>query len=290
MTVEVTNPTTEPAAPPVEEPKTDPSPTTENPESPKPDDKFAPKFAALSRREKEARMLKKEAEGAMNEVHAYRKEVEDAKKDPLGFLERKFGVTFDDLTAKRLEKGPINKDSEEIKELRETVKSLLDERSKEKQMAESSRMESVISGFKGEITKSIEENKDKYPLLYAQNGESPISGVNGTDLAYDIIDHHYSTTGAVISAEKAFEVIEKHLEKSIESILGLSKVQELIKKLSKPSESQKTQSSESKQTSENKTLKNSYSATNPQRVSNGRLNDAEDLKRATEILRSRMGA
>jgi hypothetical protein len=294
---EITTPNaTEPITAPVTDPKVDPKTPTEpvqdskpSETAPKPDDKMASKFAALSRREKEARLLRKEADAKLSEVSAYKKEIEEAKADPIAFLEKKFGVSYDDLTMKRLEKGPINKESEVVQELKSQVQALLDERNTEKQTAQQMQKETVINGFKTELTKTIDANKDKFPLLAAQNGENPLAGILGTELVYDVIDHHFMNTGDVLPADQAFEAIEKHLEKSIESILLLPKVQELLKKLAKPSEPEKVHPSNSKTPSENKTLKNSQSATNPHRA-NGKLNDQEDFKRAVELLRSGISA
>lgn len=272
---------------PAKEGKEEVKPVETPPEPPKQDDKFASKFAALSRREKEARALMTQAKETQKEVEAWRKELEEGKKDPLSFLESKFGVTFDDLTAKRLERGPVNKESEEVKTLREELDALKNERLTEKEQRQLAARDEAVNRFKSGIAGEIEANKDKYPILSVQNGEAPLAGIVGTDLVYDVIDIRYQNTGEVLKTGEAMEIIEKHLEKALEGILVLPKVKELYEKLSKPKEEPKAPPSKSK--TESKTLTNAQAAPATPR-STGRMNDAQDLKRATEILQSRLSA
>lgn len=251
----------------------------------KTDDRFASKFAALSRKEKEMRMKDKEVSTKIAEIDEYKKEIEIAKADPLGYLEKKFGKSFDDLTAERLGKGGTTKDATKIAELEATVQKLLAKEEEKANKAHEDQQASVIHNFKNDIAYTIEQKKEQFPILFSQNGDFPLTGQTGTDLVYDVIDAYFIETGEVLPADQAFEAVEKRLETALEKILELQKVQGLLSKKTpegaRPSVSNPPTKSE-------KTLKNTQAAS-PSRVDTP-LDDKRDFARSVELIRNKVRA
>lgn len=211
-------------------------PAAPAPETPAPDDKFAAKFAALGRKEKEIR----EREGRLKELEAKLQEQEttagdkykgyddfDSRlaKDPLGVLAEK-GLTYEQLTQMvldsdgkpgldmrmgQLQKDIDNKYDTKLKEL----EARLAERDKKD---EDSAAEASLGEFMTQLTTFVNDNEE-YELIRANDS---------VDLVYTVIENHHTETGEVMTTKEAADAVENHLLEQAKKHLGLGKIKKLL--------------------------------------------------------------
>lgn len=155
-------------------------------EEPKPEDvKFAAKFAALGRREKEIRMREQRVAQSMKQMEDRLKQMEERvkdadsfderlKTDPLGVLEKK-GLSYKDLTEKfvlKPEETPETKQNSTIDELRNQVKALAERLEKDEQtkktsleQAQKQQIERAKQNYLNSLTTFVNDAGEKYELI-----------------------------------------------------------------------------------------------------------------------------
>ncbi len=221
---QITEVATPEAAPVVEVPK-------------KEDDFLAPKFAALTRKEKAIRAQESAIRAREADLNKRMAELEarsntekqnvstfetEFKKNPLKTMQ-KYGVTFDQLTEMQLnEQNPTTEmmierlraelDEKYSKELNGVKESLKEK--EERQAAEA--YQAAVESYKTEINQFIGQNPDAYELIVA-NG--------ATDLMFETAEVYYQTTGKVPSLEEVAQAVESHLEEEANKIFKLKKFQ-----------------------------------------------------------------
>lgn len=221
------------------------------------DKKFAAKFAALSRQQKEIRQQKKALEARIAEFEAKSKtpeapkEVEAPleyrlKKDPFGEL-KKLGLDYETLTRMALNDGKMTPELQ-MQLMREEIKAELDgkygkeleeikkTRQQEAEEARKVAEERQIAAYKSEISKFIDTNKDKYELVAAEGGDA-------TELIYSTILEDYSAKleangevaeDEIMSVEQASEIIEEQLLEEAKKRINLSKIKKLLEPAKAP--------------------------------------------------------
>jgi len=212
------------------------------------DDKFASKFAALARKEKELRDTQGRFMSEKQKLDADRAEMEkwkaerqsekeallaQAKENPLRWLQENLGYDFETLTKMQLnEQNPtpemlIKRTRDELesgykKELEQLRQSM-----KEKEEAEErSKYEQTVSGFKKQINSFIDEQAETYELIKMNDAQN---------LVFDVIKEFYESTQRILSIEEAAKHVEEHLEAEARKVLEAKKFKQTS---SKPSEGQ----------------------------------------------------
>jgi len=211
-----------------------------------PEDKFAAKFAALTRKEKEIRQRETQYQQELTKIKAEREELtkwrgekdtsesqlaKRAKDNPLKFLEEQ-GFTFEDLMKMQLnEQNPtpemlIKRNREELesgykKELQELRDSMAAKEEKEAQ----TKYEQTVSGFKNEISEFIDGNEDAYELIRMNDAK---------ELVFDVIQEYYQNTGRVLSIEDAAKHTEGHLEEEAKKIFEAKRFKQSAPKKEEP--------------------------------------------------------
>lgn len=200
---------------------------------------FAPKFAALSRKEKQLRDEKRalEAERAKFKAEQEQREKEykekyiDAavlkdRRAVLKLLEEK-GVPFKELAEMVLNGGEPTADqltSDVEKKLRgemEAIKKRLEEKEAKEQ---EEKMAQTIHGFKQELNAFIEKDPE-YELIRAQDAQ---------DLVFEVIETHYKNTeaetgtGVLLSNKEAADAVEKFLLEDAKKLVDREKVKKLM--------------------------------------------------------------
>lgn len=202
-------------------------------ESQKPDDKFAMKFAALSRQEKaikqrleaatrkEAELVQREKDwqtrlsAQETEIGQYKSYKEQIKQNPLKTLESE-GLTFEQLAQmqmneqnptpemliQRLQKQMDDKYSKQLEEL----KSQIAERDQKNQEAQISQ---ATTAYKQSIAAEIGANPDKYELIA---NTSYGSKDTSEDLVFEVVEEFFNKNQRVLSVQEAADMVEKHLE------------------------------------------------------------------------------
>jgi len=207
-----------------EKPKEEPKKEEKEP------DRLAPRFAALSRKEKAIR----EREIKTEEKAAKFKEVEDlialSKSNPLAALE-KMGLTYEQLTTailkgdKSVEINKVSKVEEENKALKQQLDTLISNMQNAETKA---KIDAAQSKFNGEIKAALQTAGDKFELLNANP--------DATDIVFNIIDQDFTEKTAqakregkeitltdALTFEQAAEMAEKYLEEELAPYLKTKK-------------------------------------------------------------------
>lgn len=196
----------------VEEP-TKPTPPVEEKKT---EDKFAAKFAALSRKEKqqrdrerqfEARMKQMESQFAAREADLKNKFIdpEQFKQRPLDILKERAGLTFEQLAEMELNNGAPTLDmilAKKESEFNEKLKQIEARFEQQEQKKQEDQLEQVLSDFKSGLSSEIENNPD-YEMIRASG--------DGVDLVYEVIELHHSNTQQIMSNKEACDKVEAYL-------------------------------------------------------------------------------
>lgn len=296
-----------PVAPNEEQAKTDQptqnieTKTEAKPEETKPVDKFAPKFAALSRKERELTKREKDAETRLKqreeELSAKEKAIQEReakdlarqklkKESPAKWLEEE-GVSYEAVTQSILNNGdltPAQKQEqilaaqqEQIQKLTERLENKEKKELEEKEASEASALEKQhqerIDSFKGEIKTFLTAAPDTYELLMNNPfDEDPIEAV------YETVAAFYQEHKKVLDVKEAADMCEQFLESRVDKIAKLKKVSQ---KTLPPKEEPK---SETAQSESPKTLENAHSSQTPNRQGR-KLSDDELIAEASKHVR-----
>lgn len=213
---------------------------TEKPkvEAPKEKDFLAPKFAALSRKEKEIRALEQNVKAMKAEAEALKSDYETKSKssvdteaqmlksfkdNPLKKL-KEFGYTIEQLI--QMEMNEDNPTTEmQMRRMREEIESKytseldnLKKSMKDKEEKEANQQwEAAVSNYKGELGSFIQNNSEAYELVATRP--------NGVDLMFETAEIYYKKTGRVPSTEELAKAVEEHFETEAKDILKLKKFQ-----------------------------------------------------------------
>lgn len=284
-------------APEVIEPKAEVKP--EEKEQPK--DKFAPKFAALSRKEKELRLreqqneekfAKRQAdlearEKALGEQDAKAQARARLKKEkPLEFLSEE-GLTYEEITKAILGNPEISKEDkveqliaaqqEQIASLAKKLEDKDKREQEEKEKAELSAVEKkhseTISGFKGEIDTFLKSSTDYEFLMNNPFNEDPV------DAVYETVSEYYKEHKTILSVKEAADLVEKYVEAQVEK---LAKTKKGSTKFT-PSKEEPTKQ-EAAPSNSPKTLENAHSSQVPNRQAR-KLTDDELIAEAAKHVR-----
>lgn len=202
--------------------------------------KFAAKFAALSRKEKQLRAREREIEQRLRAIEEQSKAKEAEltsklvdparlKREPLKVLEET-GLTFQQLAEMVLNEGKPTAEmliSEKEKAFDAKIKAVEAKlEAKEKAEAEA-RLQAQIDGFKAQIKTSIANNATEYELINANQAY---------DLVYEVIEAHHARTaaesddgqGEILDTDTAARAVEEHLLAEAKKVLGLSKIKGML--------------------------------------------------------------
>lgn len=206
----------------VVETKTETPTETQNtspPAEPKPD-QMASKFAALAKKERQARLLHAQAKTRAEELAkreaaiAERERLweEEFKQSPLEALKKR-NLTYQDLTNAALNDGKFQPDVE-IKRVQDEIQRFrVEQEEKEKkaieaQQAAQQKAESeAIEGFKTKISDHIDANSEKFELtkLY-----------DASELVFQTVEEHFERNKKILSIDEACSLVEQYLESELE--------------------------------------------------------------------------
>lgn len=206
-------------------------------------DPLAPKFAALSKKERAIRILSQQAKQqsqalAKREAAIAAREQEwenEFKNSPLEALKKR-GRTYQDLTNAALNDGKFQPEVA-IKDVQNEIQRLRQEQAdKEKMQVEAAQKQAqaaeqqAVKGFQEQIGSHIETNKDKYELtsLYGAN-----------DLVFQTVEEHFNRTKKILAVGEACDLVESYLESELERTSKESKKFQSKYGVAKPSEEQR---------------------------------------------------
>lgn len=201
------------------------------------DKRFAAKFAALTRKEKEVRLKEKKLEARIRELESKTK-TEPApapqesldirlKRNPFETL-KELGISYEVLTDMALNQG---KPTAELQmqlmreEMDRKYQAKLDEvtnKLKEREEREEQEKQNMtLSQFKRSIADEIKNNTETYELL-------SVEGDNGIDAVIQVINDHYNETEEIMSTADALNVVEEQLLEEAKKRIELGKIKKLM--------------------------------------------------------------
>ena len=211
-------------------PTEQPKPTEAAPQAAPPEkDQMSAKFAALARRERQARQIHTRAK--QREEALLKKEQEIAEREkmwesefrssPLEALKRR-GIAYQDITNAALNDGKFDA-SVEVKTVQQEIQKLREEQAqKEKEYLERQKqqelegMQETINGFKEHISEHLKQNSEKYELT---------SLFEGGERIYQVIEQYFNETQKVMSIDEACSFVEQEFEKELEKAAKAKKFQ-----------------------------------------------------------------
>lgn len=194
-------------------------------------DKFAAKFAALSRKEKQMRdreriIATREAaiQAAEAEKTKYTQELESFKtrirREPLKVMEE-HGLTYQQLAEIMLNDGKPTKDmemSEREQAIQAQIKALEDKLAAKEAAEEEARYQQTLQAFKTNIADFV-NNTPEYELVRANDA---------IELVYQVIEEHHASTGEILDTKRAADAVEEHLLEEAKRLIERPKIKGLL--------------------------------------------------------------
>lgn len=180
------------------------------------EEKFATRFASLSRKEKQlreqAKTFKSEKEEFSKKYSKYA-EIETLieKGDKFAAAE-KLGLTTEELVENLISKEKQEEEQKtvdfKVKSLEEKIAKLESDLAQKEAAFQKKEIMGQLDNFKRDITDFVTKNSDKYEICATQNLTEDI---------YETIKATYAETGNVISIEEATAAVEAHYEQEFET-------------------------------------------------------------------------
>lgn len=199
------------------------------------EEKFAAKFAALSRKEKAIRQREAQLNQQMQELQSRLQQLEEQnkqvesiksipdrlKKEPLKVLSES-GLTFEQLAemvlnndGKPTQDMILNEYEQKfMSKIQDLEKKLAEKESKEQE----ERYNQAITQFQAQLTDFVNKTED-YELIRANDS---------VDLVYQVIEEHFNETNEILSNKEACDAVEEYLLEEAKKLVDRDKVKKLL--------------------------------------------------------------
>lgn len=214
------------------------TPEPEKPVEPPPgeaqDEKFAAKFAALSRKEKQLRQREAQItaqvqqmeqrlqafEAERSQMDTYKALPDRLKKDTLKVLEEQ-GIKFEDLAQLVLNDGKPTQEmvmSEYERKMTARLEEFEKKQAEKEAKEQQERTNAALESFKAQLTDFVNVNAD-YELIRANDYVGEV---------FDVIDLHHQQTGEILSNKEACDIVEEYLLEEAKKLVDREKVKKLF--------------------------------------------------------------
>lgn len=216
----------------------------------------AEKFATATRREKAARDLEGRAKSeweksqtAITEAKSYQTEKSEFKKDPLAFIKKHFGMSYEELTEIQLNDGKVPENMELKNRLSELDQWKLDQEaknSKEKEDAEVAKAKQEEELHQQQVNDFKKSIPDKLKSIEKLDMVNLLEPEEQSEEVFKIIEAHWADeeeknakdpahTPTLLSVEEAADILEEVLSEQFLTKAGRTKkFGELIRQASNP--------------------------------------------------------
>ncbi len=187
------------------------------------DPKFATRFAALTKREKQLMERESRLKAEENQFKAWKEATKNAKLNPSALLES-HGLTLNELADHLISSGQKKEltPDEKIAALEKKLDDDRKAREDEKKALGDKEIEDTIAQVKSAISEIVSGEPDKYELIHANEAH---------DVVYQVVEEHWMATrdpetgkGQILPMQKACDMVEEWLESQArEKILKLKK-------------------------------------------------------------------
>lgn len=247
------------------------------------EERFAAKFAALSRKEKAVRQREAQLQQQMQDLQSRLQQIEEQnkqiesyksipdrlKKEPLKVLNES-GLTFEQLAEMVLNDGKPTQDMV-LSEYEKKVMSRMEELEKKLAEKESKEQEDkynqALTQFQGQLTDFVNKTED-YELIRANDS---------VDLVYQVIEEHFNESGEILSNKEACDAVEEYLLEEAKKLVDRDKVKKLLLSQTQPKPVAQGKSSP--------TLSNAVAAQASKSAAAKILSDEESKREAAKLIR-----
>jgi len=215
-------------------------------------DQFGQKFDVLKRREKAIRAKEQTIKDSQADYQEWKVAQEQAKTDPLGFLD-KAGISYDDITNALLSGGEQQAAKGSTQDLEARIAKFEKAEIQRQEETTKTKQFKEAEEYMGSFNKFVDES-EKFDLIKATSSQQ---------LVIDTIVEHYNSTQEELEWGTACDIVEDHLWETevtkMEKVLAIDKMKEKlgINKTESPAEVVKKPKT--------KTLSNSNTAAAPDR-------------------------
>lgn len=247
------------------------------------EERFAAKFAALSRKEKAIKQREsqlqqqmQQLEQRLKQIEAQGKEVESfkslpdrLKREPLKVLEES-GLKFEQLAEMVLNDGKPTQDmvlQEYEKKVMAKMQELEAKLAEKEQKEQEAKYEAALQQFQAQLTDFINKTED-YELIRANDA---------VDLVYEVIEKHHNDTGEILSNKEASDAVEAYLLEEAKKLVDREKVKKLLQPTAEPKP--KTAPTGAK------TLSNAQAAQAPKQSTAKFMSDEDSKREAAKLIR-----
>lgn len=221
-------------------------------------DPFSPKFAALTKKEKELRQIEQDLKARGEKLKHIEEAMAKAEEDPDGYL-KAGNLSYEKLVNHYL-KGAKDETTSKVESLEEKLKKFEEEQRTAKEEAQKREQQQKVEAYQQQIATALEQSGDKYELTRVL--------MTPQDVYNEMVSHYLSTQeqkgqGEVLSIDQASEIIEKRLQEHVAEIAKKSgKLKNLLNQVwgettEEDSSSKQSQAHEAVTRSASKTLSNS---------------------------------
>lgn len=176
------------------------------------DERFAQKMAIIMRREKQ--LLEKErqlkdrlrTDPEFLEFQKFKKLREKAGEAPDELL-KEFGWDYDRLIRHKL--GEKEKEPSQEEKLQARIDALEEKLSQREKTEQETQAQAQERAALHQIQKELEANNEEFELTLLNNA---------SNLVYDVIKEHYSSTGEILPTKQAAQAVEDYLDKETEKL------------------------------------------------------------------------
>lgn len=250
----------------------------------------ADRFAQLTRKEQQIVAKQRELQSARAELDAAREELaeftrlkEQARLDPIKFLEHA-GLSYEEVTSfvlndhKPTAEVRVDAAKAEIEKLREELAEKESRKIRAEQREAQKRIEAEVQEWREGVVEQVRAASDSYELtnLYGEQGSVP-----------ELIELHYEQTGKVMPFEEAAKLVEDHLEELVTKAGASKKIKAKWQPPASPAEKNGDGKPAEQLTATRRTVvNNDMTATTPS-IMRSASTDEDRVKRALAALERR---
>lgn len=181
-------------------------------------DRGAQRFAELARQERILHQKAQELKAKEEKLSKYEQYERDLEENPVGFIKKVKGYSFDDITKKHLE-ALDREDGKESpnsynKRVEQRIEQLEKQRELEKESLYKQQQEQAYSQHITAVSKYIQSNKDNYEVIMAHPSRA-------TTLYKEILDNAISIAGRELAHDEVVAVINRTEELLYEEVKPL---------------------------------------------------------------------
>lgn len=189
------------------------TPTPES-EQPPQEDKFASRFAALSKKEKAILERERQIKAELEEIRSFKKQREESRKDPLSFLKQE-GFELEDILHSALGSKQEPTVEDKIKQLQERLEQKEREEKEREEAKKKEGIEQAYAKLRTDIKSHIETN-EALELLRQEEG--------GINTVVEVMEAWLQQHNELLPLEEACKKVEEYFEKEIEKFVKTKKL------------------------------------------------------------------